>query len=115
MIHFATRDERLRQFFGAYFNQDWELDDPDVPSVVDRYARDYEGDELDGESVTGLLIKDLRWLVETHGNTSSDDLWRIACDEYHSYYTGEFTGEDAHQWLEWVARRLENHLKKQRQ
>ncbi|MEO0592673.1 MAG: contact-dependent growth inhibition system immunity protein [Myxococcota bacterium] len=113
MLYFATRDERLRQFFGAYFNQDWELDDPDVPSVVDRYARDYEGDELDGESVIGLLVKDLRWLVETHGNTSSDDLWRITCDQYHSYYNGKYVDQDAHQWLQWVAKRLENHLKKQ--
>ncbi|MEO0460823.1 MAG: hypothetical protein AAF219_08265 [Myxococcota bacterium] len=72
-----------------------------------------EGDELDGESVIGLLIKDLRWLVETYKEMPSTNLWNITCDEYHSNYTGEFTGEDAHQWLQWVAKRLENHLKKQ--
>ncbi|MEM6275063.1 MAG: contact-dependent growth inhibition system immunity protein [Myxococcota bacterium] len=112
MIHFATRDERLRQFFGAYFNQDWRLDDPDVASVVDRYAQDYQTDKLG--HVVQLVIDDLRWLAETNKKIPSADLWNITFDEYGNYYTGEFTGEDAHQWLEWIARRLENRLKKQR-
>lgn len=32
--------EPLRQFFGAYFHQDWDLDAPDYNGVVDRYIAD---------------------------------------------------------------------------
>ena len=30
----------LNQLFGAYFHEDWHLDDPDWPETVQRYVRD---------------------------------------------------------------------------
>jgi len=38
------RNEILFRFFGGYFHQDWNLDDPNWQDVVDCFVR-YEGEE----------------------------------------------------------------------
>ena len=49
--------ELLQHFFGAYFHQDWSLDDPDWRSVVRRYRND------GGGSNAKVVAKDIRALV----------------------------------------------------
>lgn len=48
MLH---SDEELEQFFGAYFHQDWALDDSTWQGVASHYAKD------SGALLTGLVAE----------------------------------------------------------
>ncbi|MEO1481015.1 MAG: contact-dependent growth inhibition system immunity protein [Myxococcota bacterium] len=99
-----TRPGRLRHFFEAYFNQDWDLWAPTELEVMDVIAH-HERRELQR---TQQLVADLRWLAEEPG--TSQELWARIVSEYGSEYNGNHIGTDARKWLRTMAARLESQL-----
>lgn len=101
--HFReTRAGRLRNFFGGYFNQDW-----DTMAPTELELMDYAGTREDQELLQ-WLVEDLEWLQTEPG--TSTQLWRRICDEYWSEYNGELLGYDAREWLRRMTARLASHI-----
>jgi hypothetical protein len=70
--------DTLLQFFGAYFNQDWSMDDPTPEAVVGRFLRE--------NSLTDVnkVAAELRQLLESP--LSDEELKNVVCDKFLCYY-----------------------------
>ncbi len=88
--------ERLRQFFGGYFHQDWIVDAPEPNQVVQRFL----DDESDGQKLTQLAR-----LIEEYAATAKDDesLELALFSELWCYYTPSADGLGAGDWMRHVA------------
>lgn len=90
--------ESMRQFFGGYFHEDWDLEAEDWQTAVDNYTV--------GETSTQLLslahqIDDLRAAY------SEAELGVVMYrDALSSYYPGPLT---YHEWLRQISARLRHH------
>jgi contact-dependent growth inhibition (CDI) system CdiI-like immunity protein len=96
--------ERLRQFFGAYFHQDWALDGPTWQDVVRAYLRD-----ASREDALALLGTMRSWL----GDAASDvavtrDLW----DSFGCEYDPQSDGLSDREWVERIAALLATHVER---
>ncbi|MFE1747139.1 contact-dependent growth inhibition system immunity protein [Coleofasciculus sp. H7-2] len=90
----------LAQFLGAYFHQDWDLDDPDAKAVVHRY--------LTGESHSAVqqTINEIDRLLEM---TSDDKQLRdILVYDLSCYYDPSFEEISNVEWLHWLQKSLKN-------
>lgn len=69
----TTSRENIKQLLGAYFHQDWNLDDPTWESVVERYVRDEPGQgriaatELERLLISTLFDEDVSAMVKKLG------------------------------------------------
>lgn len=97
-----SRAGRLKNFFGGYFNQDW-----DMMAPTELQLMDVAGKRSDQELLQ-WLVEDLEWLQKEPG--SSEQLWRRICDEFGSQYNGALLGYDARKWLRKMTARLASHM-----
>ncbi|NJL27534.1 MAG: hypothetical protein HC897_06365 [Thermoanaerobaculia bacterium] len=88
--------EDLRQFFGAYFHQDWCLDANEPDQIVQQYLS--EGRSL--KELTRLAL-----LIEKYAELMDDDsaLERALFSDLWCYYMPSADGLAAHAWLRHVA------------
>lgn len=91
--------EQLRQLFGAYFHQDWDLDAPDANGIIDRFI----ADQADKAQLTKLAA-----LVDAYAKSYEDDseLERALVGELWCEYLPGAAGTRARDWLWHVAARL---------
>jgi hypothetical protein len=83
------------QFFGAYFHQDWMLDDPDDDAVIARYVRD--AGNADRARELAVAIDELVAAIADDGALARLLYGKLGC----SYLTN-----NARAWMRDVARRL---------
>jgi len=93
--------ERLRQFFGAYFHQDWSLDAPDADGIIDRFI----ADAPDRATLASLaaLIDAFR-----EGQRAEAQLERALHTELWCEFVPSAAGMRTSAWLQHVSRRLRN-------
>ena len=75
----TTEYPYLQQFLGAYFHQDWTLDDSSADAVIERFKRENDDETIDG--VKGELAQ----LLASHA--SEEQLSRVLMtlgSEYHA-------------------------------
>lgn len=90
--------ERLRQFFGAYFHQDWMVDDRDADAVVSRFIADHQNKR----ELASLAV-----LVDTYAlDRNEQDLETSLNKELWCEYSPAAAGMRAGDWLRHVAHRL---------
>ena len=91
--------EQLRQVFGAYFHQDWDLDAPDVDGVIDQFIADQRG--------RAQLVQ-LAALVDAYADSFQNDseLARALINELWCDYLPRTAGTTAREWMQHVATRL---------
>jgi len=94
----TSRNDRLQQFFGAYFHQDWDVEGATCwEDVVDSYMA----------SVPGALVDELRrdlsdWLVEARSCSSPNLDLTFGCD-----FEPETVGLTGREWVAKIVQRLE--------
>lgn len=88
--------ESLRQFFGAYFHQDWSDDAPEPDQIVERFLAD-EPDQRERIQLARLM--------EEYASTAKDDeaLEQALFSELWCYYTPSADGLRAGDWMRHVA------------
>jgi hypothetical protein len=80
----------LQEMFGAYFHEDWQLDDPSTTAVIRRYAHDYPG----------RIPKVIAEIDELVGLDASDKmLFDHVLHRYHLVYDPASDGLTIRQWL----------------
>jgi hypothetical protein len=89
----------LVQFFGAYFHQDWRLDDSTPEAVIERFLKKNPEDE------TQKVVAELDELLSLP--LSEDELRRLLFEEFSCYYLP--SGASVRDWLEqvraWLSRK----------
>lgn len=91
-----SSDEALHQFFGGYFHQDWQLDDPTWQVVISRFLR--ESTPTD----SALVAAGIERLIS---DSSPDEtlccvVQKLGCD----YWPGSFS--EMRIWLKQVVSKL---------
>ena len=95
----STRNERLGQFFGAYFHQDWDAEGAGSwRDVVAQYAR-----EVPGPRVLRTCDDLLDWLKETENEASENLPPGFGCE-----YDPSLEGLTDRQWVEQIVRAFES-------
>lgn len=91
--------ERLRQFFGAYFHQDWRLDARDEDGIVDRFV----ADASDKATLTSLAA-----LIDAFRESQPDEvqLERALHIELWCEFVLNEAGISTSAWLRHVSARL---------
>lgn len=87
---------RLPQFFGGYFNEDWDLDGPDADAILDRFMN--HNPDVKARSELAALID--RFL---NGNDDDAQLAQRLFKQLWCYYA---PAGSTREWLQHVARRL---------
>ena len=97
----SGRDERLRQFFGGYFNQDWSAGGAGSwRDVVADYVRQVPKAHAAG------VVEDLRsWVAEAEAEGLNNLPADFACD-----YDPQPDGKTERQWAKEVADAIEKQL-----
>jgi hypothetical protein len=91
--------ESLRQFFGAYFHQDWRADAPDTASVISSYLADHP-DKAERDKLARLIVEySLR-------APNEESLEYFLFKEFCCYYTPSADGVPVRDWLAGIAMRL---------
>lgn len=95
----SKETEALRQFFGAYFHQDWMEDAPDPDHVVQLFI----DDQGTSEDLTRLAR-----LIEKYAADDVDDavLERRLLNELWCYYSPRADGVAVRDWLHHIANLL---------
>ena len=91
----------MRQFFGGYFHQDWDLMADDWQGLVDNYARDTSNDPPDE---IRSLISDIEEFRLTHSEAELDAALLQTGASYAPLPPETYAG-----WLGKVAERLRQH------
>jgi hypothetical protein len=95
----AIVSESIRQFFGGYFHQDWELEAKDWQTAVDNFATEGTSTELNS------LAEEIDNLNAAY--QGEDELRAVLSRRaMSSYYPGPLT---YHEWLRQVSDRLRQH------
>lgn len=89
---------RLKQFFGAYFHEDWSLDANDSQEVVEQYLAE---NKVSPEQAAKLAAK-IDQIIATHPES---ELKRALFDAWHSYYVA-IAPETYASWLAAIAARF---------
>lgn len=89
----STRNDRLGQFFGGYFHQDWDIEGATSwRDVIAQYAREVPGPQVQ------RVCEDLRdWLSETASEGNENLPPSFACD-----YNPRPDGLTERQWVEQI-------------
>jgi hypothetical protein len=95
----------LKEFLAAYFHEDWSLDDVSPEAVVDRYLRDQ--DSVKALEEIARAIRRLLMAAESE-QALSTRLFR----EFGSYYDPSGSGGSVRRWLESVAQRFAEEIKR---
>ena len=80
----------LQEMFGAYFHEDWRLDDSSTAAVIQRYAHDYPGR-------IPKVIAEIDGLVAL--DASDEMLFDHLLHRYHLVYDPASDGLTMRQWL----------------
>jgi hypothetical protein len=94
--------ERLRQFFGGYFNQDWDLNGPTWQDVVLVFVKDNSR-----ESALNVLNAIRSWLQSAASNA---EIARELQDSFWCEYSAQSDGITDRQWVEQVAEFIASHV-----
>ena len=87
--------ERLHQFFGAYFHEDWDLEAPDWDGLVKRFVKDHP------EAKT---IAELSDLIDRYASQHDDEaLGHLMLRELGCYYWPAADGLTTREWMHRVA------------
>jgi len=91
--------DRLRQFLGAYFHQDWSADATDADGIIDRYLSDHSNKDE---------VAQMAALIDAYAQRVSDDrqLERALVTELWCEFVPSTAGVRARDWLQHVAARL---------
>jgi hypothetical protein len=91
--------EKLKQFFGAYFHQDWLLDAAHPDEVVEAFLR---------EGHDAAELAQLGRLIDEYSRQEVDDaaLERALFTELGCYYMPSADGISARKWLQDVASKV---------
>jgi hypothetical protein len=86
----TTRNERLKQFFGGYFHQDWDINGPTWRDVIKQCFTDVKREEA-------IEIRDdlAAWLAESAGDSSPNLPPSFGCD-----YEAGLEGLNDRQWVQ---------------
>jgi hypothetical protein len=95
-MNWGYRYSTLEHFFGAYFHQDFLMDDPDWESVCDRYVRD------EGKQAAMDVANEIQKLLEC--GLDQKELYASLQDFGCHYFPGDLGGYP--QWLNDVSKRL---------
>jgi hypothetical protein len=94
----ASEMERLRQFFGAYFHQDWTEEAPDADGVIAGFVSDHPQKEE---------LASLAALVEAYAQSKTEvELKDSLLSQLRCWYLPESDGLRVQEWLLRVARQL---------
>jgi hypothetical protein len=94
-----TRDSLLRQFFGGYFHQDWDISGPTWVHVVDQFVRDHRTDVI---TETRDALQSWLDVSKSTENLSSD----YACE-----YNPRNDGVNDRTWVQLIVDRLNELLR----
>jgi hypothetical protein len=72
------RFNNLSYFFGCYFNQDWQCDDPTPEAVIQRFLAENPPSTIEGVAFELAELLSL--------SLSEDELWRILFEELNCWY-----------------------------
>jgi hypothetical protein len=91
--------ERLRQFFGAYFHQDWDADAPNADGIIDRFLSDHPN---------GQELASLAALIDACAETQRGEaeLEQALSTELWCSFVPSSAGLRASEWLRHVSTRL---------
>lgn len=84
----------LEQFLGAYFHQDWDLEDGNALEVICHYLRD------ESATIIPLVIDDIEHLLGLKWDEPS--LRNVVIYELGCYYDPTCDGLSYGEWLRWV-------------
>jgi hypothetical protein len=94
----AAEHDRLKQFFGAYFHQDWTEEAPDADAVIAGFLSDHPH----AEELTSLAA-----LVEAFANSKAEcDLKESLFSQLGCWYVPDSDGLRVQEWLVHVAQLL---------
>ncbi len=90
--------DRLPQFFGGYFHEDWQVEAEDPDGIIDLYMSQADRDQRLGvaEGIDALITSDL----------SDEAISRMLFEELGCYYDPTPDGLSARAWLQQVSHRL---------
>jgi hypothetical protein len=91
------RLKNLSSFLGAYFNQDWESDYPNMEALVAGFKTESE------PWFVNLVAEELAMLI---AETNSEEGLAKAFDQLGCYLWPEGVGMTNRQWAEWLLERL---------
>jgi len=87
--------ERLGQFFGAYFHEDWDTEAPDWAGLVKHFVEDHPETKS---------IAELAQLVDDYADNRDDEtLDDLVLDELGCYYCPSSEGITMRDWLHRVS------------
>ncbi|CDO06897.1 hypothetical protein C1S82_26830 [Mycolicibacterium cosmeticum] len=95
---FDNTSWKLRQFFGAYFHEDWSLDANDTEEVVEQYLAE---NRVSPEQAAKLAAR-IDQIIATHPES---ELKRVLFDTWGSYYAAT-APETYATWLAEIAARF---------
>lgn len=98
----STRNDRLGQFFGGYFHQDWDVEGATSwRDVISRYALEVPGPQVRS------ICEDLRdWLNEAADDKNENLPPCFGCD-----YDPRSEGLTERQWVEQIVDEFTHHLR----
>lgn len=91
--------ERLIQFFGGYFHQDWALDAADYNAVIDLYIAD-----MPEKDALHTLAAQLDALSDAYATDA--DLETALLRDFYCNFAPSGTGLSARSWVRGIAERL---------
>ncbi len=94
--------ERLRQLFGAYFHQDWDLDGPTWQDVVLVFVKDHSR-----QSALDVLNAIRSWLQSA---ASDAEIARELQDSFWCECSAQPDGITGRRWVEQVAEFIASHV-----
>lgn len=87
--------EAVKEFFSAYFHEDWCSDAEDSTQVVAEYLR-----ERPDRATLRSIARGIQLLVERH--TPDDEMENVLFREFGCYYLPSADGRSAREWLQEV-------------
>jgi hypothetical protein len=86
------KHENLHQFLGGYFNQDWDLEQPDPEHVIKEFLKGSSPERVHHAA------RELKQLIAR--NLSEEDLGKFLLDDLHCFYNPGLGQRQ--NWLKWV-------------
>lgn len=96
----------LQQFFGAYFNQDWEEEHRSADDVIDAFLLD------SSDEVISIVRKEMLELISTHMNEI--ELKENLLHEQYCFYYYQHEWPSASIWLSHIIKNFDQYLLKQK-
>jgi hypothetical protein len=95
----SQQHSALKNFFGSYFHQDWQLDFPSRGAAVEDFLR------TAGPGKPQAVARDLRDLLDQ--NLTEEQLHTLVLDEYSRFFDPWQHEIRMREWMEGLLRELE--------